>query len=261
MRTIKVLLFDLKYIIKNNIKVCTIFVLFSCISMMCIFGVMSKYKDSAVYIKSIEKYKYCYNIPVIKEEDSIETILKDDSLNLPKVKKIMQVDEAEEIMFYDCYFERELSESELKSLNKKLPISVYWTYETYKAQADSHMFIIVVVLFLFLLVIFNLLNFYTFLIKKNSYRFILYRICGATAKLVCLGTMLIPMVITAIAYLLAVVLYIFVLYPFLHSLDSSMLLMNWDVYVISFLAVELYTIVMNLPQVVKLCHKRRILQA
>ena len=102
--------------------------------MMCIFGVMSKYKDSAVYIKSIEKYKYCYNIPVIKEEDLIETILKDDSLNLPKVKKIMQVGEDEEIIFYDCYFERELSESELKSLNKRLPISVYWTYETYKAQ-------------------------------------------------------------------------------------------------------------------------------
>ena len=118
-----------------------------------------------------------------------------------------------------------------------------------------------VVLFLFLLVIFNLLNFYTFLIKKNSYRFILYRICGATAKLVCLGTMLIPMVITAIAYLLAVLLHIFVLYPFLHSLDSSMLLLNWDVYVISFLAVELYTSVMNLPQIIKLCHKRRILQA
>ena len=37
MRTIKILLFDLKYILKNNIKVCTIFVLFSCISMMNVY--------------------------------------------------------------------------------------------------------------------------------------------------------------------------------------------------------------------------------
>lgn len=260
MGIIKILLFDLKYILKNNIKVCTIFVLFSCISMMCVFGVMSKYKDSIVYIKSIEKYKCCYNIPITKGGDSIETILKEENLNLPQLKEKIQVDENEEIIFYDCYFERELSKSELNSLNKKLPINVYWTYQTYKVQAESHAFLLVVVLFLFLLVIFNLLNFYTFLIKKNAYRFILYRICGATAKLVCFGTMLIPICITAIAYLLAVVMYIFVLYPILHSLDSTMLLLNWDVYLISFLAVELYTIVMNLPHIIKFCNKRRVLQ-
>lgn len=260
MSSLKVLLFDFKYILKNNIKVCSIFVLFSCISMTCIFGVMSKYKDSTVYLKSIEQYKCCYNIPIVHNE-LVDDVLNETNPKLPEIKKIVKIDEDENFVYYDCYFARELSEVEVKNLNKRLPIDLYWTYNSYKAAAESHLFLVVIILFLLLLVVFNLLNFYTFLIKKNAYRFILYRICGATSKLVCVGTMLLPVIITAIAYLLAVIIYIFILYPIIHSLDSSMLLLNWDVYIFAFVAVELYTILMNLPQIIKLCRKRRIFQA
>lgn len=262
MNKIKVIISDFNFIFRKNLTVIIIFVICASLSTAFVLAFMSKFKDEFTYVKELETYKRKYNIAFLKSDvgtnefnlEYINSLFRKNEI--PHVIRMTLIEEEEYAFFVMCEFEEVLDKDILDRITELVKFDVLSLYDSVAEEnALEHRVIILIILSMFLLVSFNTLNLNRYLIQKNDYRFAIYKTCGADNHFSFILIYSAPLLITAISYGIGVILYRLVVFEQFYKLDRTLLLLNWDVLLITFFVTLIYCFVLLLPSVLIILKK------
>ena len=256
MSRVKMFFSDFNLLFRKNLVFIIIFVVFASFSNSFVMTFLSKYKDEVTFMKELENLKEAYNIAFLKSDietnnfgvEYINLIFNQNGI--PKVIDMTLISEDEVSYYVRCKFVRALDKDCIAKIESLVKFNVMPLYDSaIKNQIIEYRIVVSIILAMLLLVAFNILNLNRYLIKKNRYRFTIYKICGGSNRFVFFLIYCTPLLITAISFGFGVLMYRYFVYGLFRKLDKSLYLLNWDIVFISFFASLAYCFVLLVPSV------------